>query len=245
MRLGFFLSKKIVMKNCRDYQLYNFVCDILSEAWCNEENKIAYLHYCERHKIDNKYIDNRLKCAPSLECIENSESFSRKEDGSSTPYWVRLNHINQSNTNKPVVEAIKIECIDTYIGKCFESEQTLSIDFRVRWPMSINHPVVGMVIKNHRNVILCSVNNLSFGLENNYVTAGASLSYRFKLIIPEIVSGLYKVDVQLGFGLGMQYKVTSIAEAVIAFGVKTSVSAGSDFIPIEDAKSRMKYYSLG
>lgn len=242
--LGICLSKKIIMKNYDDYQLYSFICDLLRSAWADEANQAAYADYCQRNKIDNKNGQYRLKNAPSLEHFENNNVLPKEQGHLAMPHWLRLHPSCEYSSGKPIVEAVKIECINNHIGMCLELGQTLVIDFRVRWITPINNPVVGVIIKNHRGVKVYSINNLSVGIVNMPVGGGVSLNYQFKIIVPEIVSGLYKIDLQVGMGLGETFKVITIVEAAAAFGVKTSISVGSNIVVISDAKYGIKYSQM-
>lgn len=241
--LGQSLAEIIIKKNYYDYKLYQFVCEYLNDCWHDDELAIYYSNYCQFNNIQSKQVDVRVKCAPSLECVKNHKPLSRKQQYFYAPHWIRLKSADQFDNNGSRVEAVKIELSANRIALCIEPGQALVVDFRVRWSISINHPLIGITIKNHRGVPVCSVNNLSVGLVSASVTEGALLNYRFKINIPDVESGLYKVDVQMGAGLGQQFKVISIAEAVIAFGIKSSVCAGDSFSPVEVCESKIERYS--
>ena len=202
-----------------------------------------YLQYCINNKIENEYADIRINSAPSLQCIGKNSQQSQKEDHSHKSAWIRLKKSN-TELHKPIVEAAKLELFSEYDCLSIKSGQELCFDFKVRWPCALNYPAVKVLIRNHRETIVFNSNNLAFGVCNSGVSEGACKVYRFKLTIPEVVSGLYKIDVQAGMGLGERFRMLTVAEAVSAFGIKTSISAGADFVPVEAADSQIKCFLL-
>lgn len=241
--IGFSLAGRIANKNDADYQLYKFSCNYLLDAWSVEENKSTYLRYCKTNEIENEHTDIRINSAPSLQCTGEDGQRSQKNYPKYKSAWARLKKYN-AEPHKPIIEAVKLELFSEYKCLSIKSGQELSFDFKVRWPCALSYPAVKVMIKNHRETIVFNSNNFSFDVCNSGVDEGSCKIYRFKLTVPEVVSGLYKIDVQAGIGLGERFRMLTIAKAVSAFGIKSSISAGSDFVPVEAANSQIKCFLL-
>jgi Wzt C-terminal domain/Sulfotransferase family len=218
--IGYDFSLHLVQTNNIDFKLNQYAIDTLNALWHLDENKEYYTEYAERHRFDisNK---NRQRCSLSTNhlCLIKETQSSQQVDSkfASHSSWVRTN--SSDVLGKFIIESVKLEISGKSHNMAASPKDSIKVDIKIHWKEIINCAVVGLTIRNHMGQSIFAINNL--GSEVSKINDPMRVIYSIMFEVPQMISGLYAIDVDVGVGLPGRTRLLATAHSVLTFGVAT------------------------
>jgi Wzt C-terminal domain len=231
--IGYDFSLHLMQTNDIDFKLNQYAIDSLNSIWYLDENKEYYTEYAERHRF-NISNQNRQRCSLSTNhlCLVKETQTPKQVDSqlASRSSWVRTN--SSDLLGKFAIESVKLEIPSRSHNMVASPKDFIKVDIRINWKEIINCAVVGLTIRNHAGQSIFAINNL--GSEVSKISDPMRVIYSITFEVPQMISGLYSIDVDVGIGLPGKTRHLATACGCLTFGVETqkmNITTGCILVP--------------